>query len=260
MIKKEAQKFIDSNIFEGMTSISALIKAIKRGNNGRRIEKILFDSAKLKSKRPELSFLKAVSCELSFEIEICSSDLIDQFSIGNTHGGIIAVCSERTIQNLSDAVIPSNGVYFMLEGVEDPYNFGNAVRSIYAAGVDGIIVSERNWFGAAGVVARASAGTSELIDVYKASTPEDAVAHFKKLGYTVACAGIRDSVDIFETDLKKPLLLIVGGEKRGISRAVLDMADVVVRIGYGREFNGSLSASATAAVFAFEILKKNNQL
>ena len=148
----------------------------------------------------------------------------------------------------------------MLEGVEDPYNFGNAVRSLYAAGVDGIIVGERNWFGAAGVVARASAGMSELINVYKTSNAADAIDLFKSIGYTVACAGIRDSVDLFDTDLSSPVVVIIGGEKRGISRNVLDKSDKIVRIGYGTDFNGSLSTSASAAVFAFEIFRKNNYI
>ena len=51
--------------------------------------------------------------------------------------------------------------------------------------------------------------------------------------------------------------MIVGGEKRGISRAVLDKADNIVRIDYGNSFNGSLSTAAATAVFAFEILRNN---
>ena len=255
---KETDKFIDSNVFEGMTSISSLIKSIRNGNNDRKIHKILFDLSKVKSKSKELSFLKAVARELLFEIEMCDERTIELYSIGNTHGGIIALCGDRTIEYLSKDVIMPNGVYFMLEGVEDPYNFGNAVRSLYAAGVDAIIVSERNWFGAAGIVARSSAGTSELISVYKTEDTLATVNMFKSCGYKVICAGIRDSVDLFEADIKSPVFVIIGGEKRGISRNILDNADQVVRINYGTEFNGSLSTSASAAVFAFEIFRKNN--
>ena len=45
------------------------------------------------------------------------------------------------------------------------------------------------------------------------------VALLKEKGYRVVCAGIRDAVGLYEADLKKPLLLVVGGEKRGISAA-----------------------------------------
>ena len=260
MAKKETEKFLSSNIFEGMTSISALIKSIRSGNNDREISKILFDSSKVKSKHAEYSFLKAVSREIGFELSLVDSQEISELSVGNTHGGIIAICGDRIIQNLSLDKIKDNGIYFMLEGAEDPYNFGNAIRSIYAAGADGIIVGERNWLGAAGIVAKSSAGTSELIDIYKVSDATNAIELFKQAGYTVACAGIRDSVDIFEASLNKPLFVVIGGEKRGISRSVLDMADVIVRIGYGNEFKGSLSMSAAASVFVFEIFRKNHYL
>lgn len=112
--------------------------------------------------------------------------------------------------------------------------------------------------GAAGTVARSSAGASELIDMFVAS-PTDAIDIFKSVGYNVVCAGIRNSVSIYEADLKKPLLIILGGEKRGISRELLDKADETVRIDYGRSFNGSLSTASSVAVFAFEILRKNMQ-
>ena len=260
MYQKEAEKFIDSNIFEGMTSISALIKSINSGKNSRKINKILFDKERLSKKTPEYNFLKANADIIGYQLELCDKDIISSFTIGNSHGGIIAFCSDRIIQNLKEADIKKDGIYYMLDGVEDPYNFGNSIRSLYASGADGIIVPNRNWLGAAGVVARSSAGTSELIDTYVIDDCLSAAKHFKELGYSVVCAGIRDSVDLFDADIKKPLFIIIGGEKRGISRAVLDMADLVVRISYGNSFNGSLSTSATAAVFGFEINRKTRNL
>ncbi len=258
MQKKEAEKFFDSEILEGMSSISALIKAIERKSitNNRKILKILIDESKKRSKAKEISFLKAKSKQLDFEIEFVDSDIIAQMTVGQTHGGIIAECTFRSIPTLTNATLNKNGIYYFLEGVEDPYNFGYAVRSLYASGADGLILSPRNWMGAAGIVARSSAGASELIDLY-ISEPTEAIKIFKELGYTIICAGIRDSVSIFDSNLKKPLFVILGGEKRGISGTVLDMADNIIRIDYGTEFGGSLSTAAAAAVFGFEILRQN---
>ncbi len=253
---KENNKINNSDIMEGMPSVSSVIKAIEKGCSDRTIHKILIAREKKKSKEKEINFLKIKAQELDFQIEFVDETQIDEFTVGNSHGGIIALCSERTIPCLSLSTLKENGVYYMLEGVEDPYNFGYAIRSLYALGADGIILPPRNWMGVAGVVARSSAGASELMEMY-VSEPILAVEQFKKLGYSVLCAGIRDSVSIFECDLKKPLLMIIGGEKRGISRAVLDKCDGVVRIDYGNDFKGSLSTAASASVFAFEILKAN---
>ena len=256
---KESEKFSNSSVFEGMSSISALIKAIESGKNDRKILNIIVDSEKKDKKSRELGFLKAKSFSLGYNLQFASKDVIDSVTIGSSHGGIIAQCTERNIPDLSADKILKNGVYFLLEGIEDPYNFGYSVRSLYAAGADGVILSPRNWMNAAGVVARSSAGASELIDMFICE-PTEAVDIFSAAGYQVVCAGIRDSVSLFEADLKKPLLVILGGEKRGISRAVLEKADKIVRIDYGNDFCGSLSTAAATAVFAFEILRKNPKL
>jgi 23S rRNA (guanosine2251-2'-O)-methyltransferase len=86
---------------------------------------------------------------------------------------------------------------------------------------------------------------------------EAAAALLKARSYRVICAGIRDSVSLYEADMRRPLLLVVGGEKRGISRGVLDMADQIVRIDYGREFRGSLPSASATSVLAFEVLRQN---
>ena len=255
-MQKEIEKFNTSDIMEGMPSISALINAIKSNSTDRRIISVYVDRAKKHSKQKELGFLGYQAKELGFNIEFVDDSVISEHTTGSSHGGIIAFCTPKTISELTEEVIKPDGIYFMLDGVEDPYNFGYSVRSIYASGADGIIIPPRNWMGVSGVVARSSAGTSELIDMY-VSKSDKAIDVFKALGYTIVCAGIRDSESIFSADLKKPLLVILGGEKRGISRELLNRADRIVRIDYGRDFNGSLSTAASVAIFAFEIYRNN---
>lgn len=261
MVKKETYiTCTNKNVFEGMTSISAIIQNHNPGYN-RKIERIYFDSAQIKRKSRELSFLKRNSELMNFDIEFKTNEEITELTTGNTHGGIIAICSDRTIPSLSEATdeISKNGVYIMLDGVEDPYNFGYSIRSIYASGADGIIVPERNWFDVAGIVAKSSAGASELINTY-VSSPEKAVEIFKSLGYKIVCAGIRDSVSMYDADMKKPILLIVGGEKRGISSYLIKMSDQVVRIDYGKEFRGSLSTASAATILSYEVFRQNKDL
>jgi 23S rRNA (guanosine2251-2'-O)-methyltransferase len=255
-IKKEAEKFTDSLIFEGMTSISAIINSPEQ--NDRHIVKVLYDVSKERSKYKELGFLRHKSRELGFSLEAVSGEEIDGLTIGSSHGGIIALTSERTIPSLSDAVdtLKSDGFYVMLEGIEDPYNFGYALRSLYAAGADGVILSPRNWMGAAGVVARASAGASEMLPMY-VDMDSSCADIFKQMGYKVICAGIRNSVSIYEADMKKPVFLIIGGEKRGISASLLEKADSIVRIDYALGFKGSLSAASSAAIIGFEVMHQN---
>ena len=256
-MQKEAEKFVDSSVMEGMFSIRAILRAAEDGVNDRKIEKILFDKNKKKSKAHELAFLRAKSANLGFEIEFVDAEKLEEITIGNSHGGIVALCTDRTIGKIENMNIRENGFYVMLEGIEDPYNFGYCLRSLYAAGVDGILVGERNWFSAAGVVSRASAGASELFEI-AAGEPTELIDVFRKKGYTVIAADkTDDAVPVYETKITRPVLLVVGGEKRGITRAVLEKCDKVVCLDYGRRFGAALSAASAASILAFEIFRQN---
>ena len=79
----------------------------------------------------------------------------------------------------------------------------------------------------------------------------------KEKGYKIICADIKNSISVYDADLKKPILLIVGGEKRGISSAILSQADQIVRIDYGRKFDSALSAASASTILAFEIFRNN---
>jgi 23S rRNA (guanosine2251-2'-O)-methyltransferase len=256
-MQKEAEKFIESSLMEGMFSIRAILRACEDGVNDRKIKTILFDKAKMRSKAKELSFLRAMSYQHGFEIEYVDAEKIDETTIGSSHGGIVALCTERTVPKAEEMTIKENGFYVMLEGIEDPYNFGYCLRSLYAAGVDGILVGERNWFSAAGVVCRASAGASELFEIAAGDT-QAIVRRFKEHGYTVIAADkTDDAVPVYDTEIKAPVLLVVGGEKRGITRAVLSECDQVVCLDYGRRFGAALSAASAASILAFEIYRQN---
>ena len=246
-------------IFEGMTSISSVISSIENQTSQRNILKVLYNVDKKKSKYNELKFLEYKSKELGFELLGVSHNVIDELANGKSHGGIIAICSKVDIPRLcKNEQIFEQGFYIILDGIEDPFNFAYAIRSVYAAGADGIIVPTYRFKDAQGLICKGSAGTSEFINIFECDI-SSAIDIFKSKGYKVASAGIRDSVSLYDTDLKKPLLLIIGGEKRGISSEVLDKSDMVVRVDYGKTFKGSLTASSAATVLAFEVYRQNKE-
>jgi 23S rRNA (guanosine2251-2'-O)-methyltransferase len=245
------------DIFEGMTSISSIISAILGGSSKRKIVKILYNTSKSKSKYNELKFLQIKSSELNFELEGVPHTVIDDLASGKTHGGIICICERLEISRLTSSdQINKNGFYVILDGIEDPFNFAYAIRSIYAAGADGVIVPSFRFNDSQGLICKGSAGTSELIDIFECDM-NCAIDLFKNKGYKVASAGIRDSVSLYDADLKKPILLIIGGEKRGISADILAKSDMIVRVDYGKSFKGSLTASSAATVLSFEVFRQN---
>lgn len=254
-MQKESLKFVDSAVFEGMTSIRAIIAGIDSGVNDRKIKEILFDKSKLHKISKEIGYLRAVSDKYGFLLVPTTAEALSEITLGNTHGGIVAVAGERSFPTLLADALKPNGFYAVIQGIEDPYNFGYAMRSLYACGCDGIVVCGRNWMSAAGVVCRSSAGASERFEIYNCE--EDSLADiFKSKGYNIVCADENTDHILGDTDLPCPILLVVGGEKRGISRLLLDRADKLVKIPYAREFKASLSAASATTMFAYEIMRQ----
>lgn len=256
-MRKESDQFGASTYLEGMTSLRALIAAKDAGVNDRPIDAVLFDPEAM-GIRSHLRYLRAKGAQYGFPLFPTPRSEIDACALGNTHGGLIARCGARTLAPLADigASLLPNGFYALVDGIEDPYNFGYAIRSLYAAGVDGLILSERNWLTAAGVVARASAGASESLPVCIADA-EEAVLCLRSRGYLTVAADMRTDNELGKTPLLRPLLLVAGGEKRGISRRVLDLVELRVRIPYGRDFPAALSAASAITMFSYEILRQS---
>ena len=93
---KEENRFVSSTVFEGMTSIRALIDNLKSGKeNARKIEKILYDKEKSSKKAKEIGYLKKMSELFGFALVESNEDEISSLTSGASHGGIIALCSER---------------------------------------------------------------------------------------------------------------------------------------------------------------------
>ena len=256
-MKNESEKYLPSNVFEGMTSVRAIVKARDDGVSDRRINEILYDKSREAKLFRELSWLSRISARHGFALTPTTSDRIDELTLGKSHGGIVALCGERTISTLDAENIADGGFYVMLDGIEDPYNFGTAVRSVYASGADGIILPPRSWMSAAGIVCRSSAGASELSAMYE-DTPESAIDKFKSRGYKIVASDKQSGCAMYDADLSLPVFLIVGGELRGISKKLMPKTDITVRIDYGREFPAALSAQSSAAVLAFEVYRQNH--
>lgn len=259
-MKKESERYLESNIFEGIVSLRAIMYGIDNTISNRKIERILYLKDNINKRPKEYAWLKHAAERYGFELVLCDNADIENFAIGTSHGGIIIFCSERSFCNYNDKIaselIKKGHFFVMLDGIEDPYNFGYALRSLYSQGIDGVVMSKRNWMTAAGVVCRSSAGVSEMLPMI-IDDEYEALDIFREASYKIVCADLRDSISMYDADLKLPLLLIVGGEKRGISRAILKKADINIRIDYARDFDASLSAASAATIIGAEIFRQN---
>ncbi len=243
------------DVFEGLVSVRAVFEAIDAKISDRKIISVLFANEKIKGSGKLLGFLKARSFVYGYELKTVPESEITELSDGSSHGGIIMITEKRKYpERILNA--PKNGFAVILDGIEDPYNLGYAIRSVYAAGADVVLLPKRSPIVSAGIVCRSSAGASELIETVCGDLVEN-VTLLKNNGYRLVCADMDAPAPAHLSNLKKPLILAVGGEKRGFSKALTSLSDLTVRLDYGRDFKMALSAASASAVLAFEVTKQN---
>lgn len=235
-------------LLEGIISVEAAITAGKR-----KIFDVFIDKAKVEKRdRKAIRFISLLK-ENSIKYTLCDRDFIDSQALGNSHGGIVAKVSERSYSNLNNLIssVKSGGYLVMLDGVEDPFNFGYSIRNLFAFGCKGFIMPERNWMSAANVVSTSSAGASELCDMSVAPSDNELITLLKNEGVDIVCAGLSSkSVSLFEFRPQRPFVLFIGGEKRGISKELFENADSVIHIPYSNESaKYSLPTASCAAIF-----------
>ncbi len=202
--------------------------------------------------------LRALARERGVVIEAVEASVIDELASGRTHGGVLALVGPRRERSVGELIaeVGEGSMIVMLDGIEDPFNFGQAVRALYAAGVGGLVV-RRSWETGVGTVTRASAGASELMPSARTPSAEDAAEASRRAGYRVVCAvASDDATDLIDADLTGSVFLLIGGERRGVTRSFVEQADARIRIGYGRDRAPELGAAASAAIIGFEALRQ----
>lgn len=236
-------------IYEGNISVKAVLES-----NYRKVIALYVDQ---KKKDRDTNYIINKAKLQQVPIHYCQREDIDAKALGHSHGGLIAEVSSRSYQQPLD--LKDCNFIAIIEGIEDPFNYGFVLRSLYASGVQAIITTSRNWSNAESVVAKSSAGASEALMMVvndDLGAAIDALNHQFKI---VCAARNEHAIPMYDCDMRTKVCIALGGEKRGLSKAVASRSDQDVYIPYGQNYRNALSAASAAAVLAFEVNRQRYQ-
>ncbi|MBR4462063.1 MAG: hypothetical protein IKS51_05760 [Erysipelotrichaceae bacterium] len=224
-------------IIEGAIAVKSAIN-----NHKRTVSKVFIDRNK---KTKDFNYIRKL-CRISgIDVQEMEMDELRELLKGKTHGGIGAEVSERKEDDFSQ------GDIFYLEGIEDPFNLGYAMRTLYALGINNVLLGSRDYTGMQDQLLKSSAGAYDFLNVRIIKDEISELKQFKETGYHLySLYRGEDSKDIFEVAFKDKALYMLGGEKRGLKTEVLELADESLYISYGNEFRNALNACAAVDVVA----------
>ena len=200
--------------------------------------------------------------EQKVKIQYVDKFVLDKQSKTKKHQNFIAYTQDYSyceVQDILNRAKEKNKAPFIviLDGIEDPHNFGSIIRVCECSDVDGIIIPKHDSVGVTETVARTSAGAINHMLISRVTNLNNVIDELKKQNIWVYALELGGE-NLYQQNLTGPIALVVGSEGFGISKLVKHNCDAILTLPmYG--LVNSLNASVATGVAVFEITRQRNE-
>lgn len=192
------------------------------------------------------------------KIQYLDNRLLDKECENNQ--GIIAETSDfkySSVEDILQVAIDKKKNHFILilDGIEDPHNFGSIIRVAECLGVDGIIISKNRACPVTDTVSKVSAGAIEHVKIAKVTNINTEIERLKEKNIWVYACELGGE-DLDNANLSGNIAIVMGSEGKGVSSLTRKLCDGVVSMQMYGKVN-SLNVSVATGIVLYEIVRKN---
>jgi 23S rRNA (guanosine2251-2'-O)-methyltransferase len=196
---------------------------------------------------------------LGVAVSVNPASVLEKLGHTGEHQGYLARMNEFPYASFDDLPLSGSGgkpVFFvMLDGIQDPFNFGAVLRSAEVFGADGAIIPAADQVGVTSMVARSSAGAVNRVPIARVESLDVAASALIGRGVVLVGASEKASCELAACDLRRPVCIVMGNEGVGISPSILARCTETVRIPQHGKV-GSLNVAVAAGVFFYEVRRQ----
>lgn len=182
---------------------------------------------------------------------------LDRAARGGRHQGVVAEIDEGRDYGVAELVAGASrpALLVVLDGVEDPHNFGAILRVADAAGADGVIRQTRRAAALDGAAAKASAGALAHVRVASVVNIARALEELREANVWTVGLAADAPLSYSEVDFTQPSAIVLGAEGSGLRRLVRERCDLLASLPM-RGHVDSLNVSVAAGIVLFEALRQ----
>jgi 23S rRNA (guanosine2251-2'-O)-methyltransferase len=193
--------------------------------------------------------------------QFVDKSVLDRVSKTNNHQGFIAFVTNYQYYTLDDIIEKaykkgSQPLILILDGVEDPHNFGNIVRTAECMGVDGIIIPKNRSVSVNETVVRVSAGATSHIQISKVVNINHEIEVLKEKGFWIFAAEA-GGMEVSQMNMNGPIAIVMGGENTGVHHHTRELCDAKISITMQGKIN-SLNVANACAMILYEVNRQRN--
>lgn len=207
---------------------------------------------------PEAQALRQLCANRRVTLEERDRSELDALAGGEArHQGVVAIAGEFIYAELEQVIEdaaegPRPPLVVVLDGVQDPHNFGAIVRSASVLGAHGVVIAKDRAVPVTPAVVKASAGATEHLAIARVTNLVRALETMKEAGLWTVGAVVGEAPAPASVDMTGAIALVVGAEGKGLRPLVEKTCDHRVRIPMpGAAL--SLNVSVAAGVLLYEV-------
>lgn len=180
---------------------------------------------------------------------VLSEEVFSKIADTKTPQGILCI-TDQVSSNIEE-MFRENGIWILLEDIQDPGNLGTIIRTAEGAGVSGVFLSPGCVDIFSPKVVRSTMGSIFRVPFVKDCDLKEAVHFLKEKNVPVYAAGIRDALLYDEADYQGGAAFLIGNEGNGLREEMFRLADRQVMIPMQGKLE-SLNAAMAAGILLYE--------
>lgn len=185
---------------------------------------------------------------VGLKVEYVSKNIFEMISDTVTPQGILAVIKERK------SSVVSSKVLFALDDIQDPGNMGTIIRTLDAAGIKDLILSNESADIYNPKVTRSTMGAIYRLNVIRTDLLSK-LKEMQKDGYKIVVTSLATNKNHYDINFDEKTIIVIGNEAKGVSQEIMEIADVKVKIPMLGK-SESLNAAMATGILAYEYVRK----
>jgi 23S rRNA (guanosine2251-2'-O)-methyltransferase len=242
-----------SGLVGGLHAVEALIR-----NEPRRIRSLVLQRAA----NEKLHALQRLAEDAGIRVRQLPKSQLDAWLPGS-HQGAVAFCESRSLESwesLKTRLVAAKNrgeapVVVVAAGLEDPRNLGACIRTAAGLGVNAILLPNKGSTGLTPVAAKAAAGTEDKVPLCRVPDMEKEIKSLAQAGFRVFGLDAAAAHDAQGVNLTGPVVLVLGGEDRGIPPHISRAMTGSLRLPMASDCH-SYNASVALALLLYETARQ----
>ena len=192
-------------------------------------------------------------------IEYVDSKKLDEITNNKNHQGVVAIIPDYVYKSIDDIFNLSkekneDPFIIILDEIEDPHNLGAIIRTANQVGAHGVIIKKHRSVSVTDTVVKTSAGAVFSTNVVQVTNITNTIKELKERGVWIYGLDMEGD-NIYNTDLKGSIALVLGSEGKGITKLVSKNCDKLISIPMKGNVD-SLNVSVATGIVSYEVFRQ----